>query len=104
MFGLACACMQSVQPCIESMTTSPCTPRQLSISIPYPILFLDELFDFEHSDIPRKVTPGMVKLCNKGAIIVVATHKPHQMEEFSSRLIRMSAGRIIQDECVLANK
>jgi ABC-type thiamine transport system ATPase subunit len=96
MFGLACACMKSIQPCMVPTLSS-----SLNLLIPYPIVFLDELFDFEHSDIPLKMAPGLVQLCKDGAIVVVATHKPLPIKEFSSRIITLSAGRILQDQVIV---
>ena len=83
-FGIACACMQSVASCSD--------PKHK------PILFLDELFDFEHSSVATKVSQSLQRLSNEGAIIVISTHKPQQVEAWCQRKITMSAGKVLIDK------
>ena len=83
-FGIACACIQSVASCSDTNDK--------------PILFLDELFDFEHSSVATKVSQSLQRLSNEGAIIVISTHKPQQVEAWCQRKITMNAGKILIDE------
>ena len=68
-----------------------------NIGLKYPILFLDELFDFEHPDTARKVGDGLFELTKRGGIVLSATHKPHYLEDKAGRIITMSAGKILMD-------
>jgi len=89
-FGIVCSCMKSV-------ASSSLSKDFYVTGVNYPILFFDELFDFEHSDIPQRLSQGLINLTNAGAVVVVATHKPRQLEGITGRIVTLSAGKILTD-------
>jgi len=107
LFGLICACMESVCSLIctnETVDGSKINhgPTYLSVTpniqpsfvlgainnayekgINCPILLLDELMDFEHSSIPHQVSKGLQQLVEVGGIAISVTHKPNYFLENS---------------------
>ena len=64
----------------------------------YPILLLDELFDFETSAIAGRVGVGVKNLVEHGGIVILATHKPQQIQSLANREIVLSGGKVLQDQ------
>ena len=68
----------------------------------YPILLLDELFDFEHPDVPKACGSGLENLVALGGVVVIATHKPHHWAGVSRRrIVTLSSGRVLTDEILV---
>ena len=55
---------------------------------------------FEHPNVPAKCCPGIDSLVqNVGAVIIIATHKPHHWEALQSRrVVALSSGKILSEE------
>ena len=102
LFGLACGCIRSVMPALDAIGAQRPDTDNSSSSLPGPILLLDELFDFEHPDVPAKCCPGIDSLVQDlGAVVIIATHKPHHWESLESRrVVALSSGRILSEETV----
>ena len=83
---------------IQSIHEQLIISSQIPDSIYYPILCLDELFDFEHGAVVSKVGVGLQKLSHLGGIVIAATHKPHQLLSVANRSIVLSGGKVIKDE------
>ena len=93
LFGIVCGCISSVYPLLPSTLNG-----ALQHGIRYPILCLDELFDFEHPDIPRRCSEGIDRLVALGSVVVIATHKPHHWEELAQRrVVALSSGRVLSE-------
>eukprot|EP00814_Leptocylindrus_danicus_P002102 CAMPEP_0116011276 /NCGR_PEP_ID=MMETSP0321-20121206/4479_1 /TAXON_ID=163516 /ORGANISM="Leptocylindrus danicus var. danicus, Strain B650" /LENGTH=291 /DNA_ID=CAMNT_0003480493 /DNA_START=72 /DNA_END=947 /DNA_ORIENTATION=+ len=91
---LLISCAKNMIPHIVAQTENseqPCGQYTYSC----PILLLDELFDFEHSSIAQRVGAGLKNLVAKGGIVIVATHKPHQLESLANRKITLAGGKIL---------
>lgn len=97
LFGLACGCLCSVMPAFDAQLSK---VDSSYYSLPGPILLLDELFDFEHTDVPAKCCPGIDSLLqDMGAVVIIATHKPHHWEALQMRRgVALSSGRILSEE------
>ena len=106
LFGLACGCLCSVMPALPATVDSQTVPDITERSLPGPILLLDELLDFEHSDVVAKCCPGIGSLVQKtGAVVIVATHKPHHWEPLEiRRTVALSSGRILAEEVLERGK
>jgi ABC-type thiamine transport system ATPase subunit len=81
-------------------------PDIAKCSLPGPILLLDELFDMEHPDVAAKCCPGIDSLIQKtGAVVIIATHKPHHWEPLEMRrIVALSSGRILAEEVLERGK
>lgn len=91
LFGLACGCMESVCPALPAVSLA-----ADSGGIPLPILLLDELFDFEHPSVTAKCANGLDRLAKRGAVVAVATHKPHHWEGVKDRkVVTLNGGRLL---------
>jgi ABC-type multidrug transport system ATPase subunit len=103
LFGLACGCLCSVMPATVGSQTAPDIAK---CSLPGPILLLDELFDMEHPDVAAKCCPGIDSLIQKtGAVVIIATHKPHHWEPLEMRrIVALSSGRILAEEVLERGK
>lgn len=106
LFGMACGCLCSVMPAIDDIDAQGTNTDSYNYSLPGPILLLDELFDFEHPDVPAKCCPGIDSLVrDMGAVIVIATHKPHHFETLQiRRVMALSSGRILSEEVLEKGK
>ena len=67
------------------------------ISIPYPILLFDELFDGEASSTVDKCRIGILKLIQQGGVVVSVTHRPTYFTNMASRCITINGGKILHD-------
>ena len=106
LFGLACGCLCSVMPALSATVDSQTALDITKCSLPGPILLLDELFDFEHPDVAAKCCPGIDSLIQKmGAVVIIATHKPHHWESLEMRrTVALSSGRILAEEVLERGK
>ena len=106
LFGLACGCLCSVMPALSATVDSQTALDITKCSLPGPILLLDELFDFEHPDVAAKCCPGIDSLIQKmGAVVIIATHKPHHWEPLEMRrTVALSSGRILAEEVLERGK
>uniref|UniRef100_A0A7S4JNS6 AAA+ ATPase domain-containing protein n=1 Tax=Odontella aurita TaxID=265563 RepID=A0A7S4JNS6_9STRA len=101
LFGLACGCMESS--CKSLLVLVPAETSGVTMSlvrkstgVPFPIILLDELFDFEHPSVVARCSSGLDRLAKRGAAVVVATHKPHHWESLKDRnVVTLSGGRIL---------
>jgi len=66
----------------------------------YPILLVDELFDFEQPKIVAKVATSLKSLATRGGIVIVTTHKPQFWDGVTRRIVTMNAGSVLKDEFV----
>ncbi|KAL7473667.1 hypothetical protein ACHAXS_014156 [Conticribra weissflogii] len=103
LFGLACACMVSVSPAVNTAAfllrhTHPHDNVLDSMAIPYPILLLDELFDAEAPSTVEKCSRGMLNLIKYGGVVVSATHRPGYFTRMTSRIITLSGGKVLLEE------
>lgn len=106
LFGLACGCLCSVMPALPATVGSQTAPDDTKCSLPGPILLLDELTDFEHPDVAARCCPGIDSLIQKtGAVVIIATHKPHHWEPLEMRrTVALSSGRILAEEVLERGK
>ncbi len=93
LFGLACASMES---CFVSKLLI--NEENNNILIPCPVLLLDELLDKETSGVANKVGHALLSLSQKGAIVIVATHRPQYLMNVAERVITLSSGKILMTE------
>lgn len=94
LFGLACTCMES---CFASKLLF-INEENKHIVIPCPVLLLDELLDKETSGVANKVGHGLLSLSQKGAIVIVATHRPQYLMNVAERVVTLSSGKILMTE------
>ena len=80
LLALARGCVESTLPPLleEGTLAKAATPldRARSDGVHYPILFLDEMLDFEHPSVTRRCALGLERLVGEGGVVLVATHKP----------------------------
>ena len=100
LFAMARGCLNSMMPAVDDIDFQGIDADSSTYIFQGPILLLDELFDFEHPDVPAKCCPGIDSLVkNMGAVIIFATHKPHHWEMLESRrVVALSSGRILAEE------
>ncbi|KAL3764377.1 hypothetical protein ACHAW5_005118 [Stephanodiscus triporus] len=93
LFGIACACMRSMAPCVAV------DPDGAWVDgVRYPIILMDELFDAEHPSIAENCGAGILNLIRAGGVVVSATHRPGHFRGMASRTITLSGGRVLTDE------
>ena len=94
LFRIACACMESVLPSLELCNSHGSNDGYIIYS---PILLLDELLDFECTSVSQRVSGGLQTLCSAGAVIVVATHKPHHFTNSNivGQTITLVGGKVL---------
>ena len=80
LLALACGCVECAFPPLleEGALAKVAVPLDCasSDSVHYPILFLDEMLDFEHPSVTRRCALGLERLVGEGGVVLVATHKP----------------------------
>lgn len=82
--------------CLQSMLHNG-TFNNNSIHVPAPILLLDEWMDSETSTVVQKVQLWLARLAEKGAVVIVVTHKPHLFNKDcipAIRLVTLQRGTI----------
>ena len=106
LLGLACGCLCSVMPALSATVDSQTIPGIAERSLPGPVLLLDELTDFEHPDVAARCCPGIDSLIQKtGAVVIIATHKPHHWEPLEMRrTVALSSGRMLAEEVLERGK
>lgn len=97
LFGIACACMVSIAPSMAALDDNNPKAEQHNISISYPIILFDELFDAEISSTVDKCKAGVLNLVRRGGVIISATHRPMYFADVSSRCVTMSGGKVLTD-------
>jgi energy-coupling factor transporter ATP-binding protein EcfA2 len=95
LFGIACACMTSMAPCVAH---DPDVARRDGVG--YPIILMDELFDAEHPSIVENCGTGILNLIRAGGVVISATHRPGHFRCITSRTITLSGGKVLMDERV----
>ncbi|KAL3765286.1 hypothetical protein ACHAWO_000951 [Cyclotella atomus] len=98
LFAIACGCMVSIAPAvaaIDSMDINSTTDQ--GVSIPYPIILFDELFDTEASSTVDKCKAGILNLVDRGGVVISVTHRPVYFTEMSRRCVTLSGGKILTD-------
>ena len=91
---LSRACLMSVLPALPPTLT-----EAQNEGVQYPIILMDELFDFEHGDIARKCCQGLGALAGLGAVVIIATHKPDHWKDLERRrVLSLSSGRVLSEE------
>ncbi len=93
LFGIACACMMSMAPCVAD---DPDGARLDGVR--YPIILMDELFDVEHPSIVENCGTGIINLIRAGGVVISATHRPGHFRCITSRTITLSGGKVLMDE------
>jgi energy-coupling factor transporter ATP-binding protein EcfA2 len=93
LFGIACACMTSMAPCVAVDPDG-----AWGDGVRYPIILMDELFDAEHPSIAENCGAGIRNLIRAGGVVVSATHRPGHFRGMASRTITLSGGRVLTDE------
>ena len=106
LFGMARGCLCSAMPALDDIDVKGPNTDGSTYNLPGPVLLLDEVFDFEHPDVPAKCCPGIDSLVqNMGAVIIIATHKPHHWEALQSRrVVALSSGKILSEEVLEKGK
>ena len=126
LFGLACACVQSICStlvAIDEINTSEDSNQLTLVDIQNknamenidwdhvfqtelhcPILLLDELLDTEVSSVAQQVFQGLQQLTDMGGLVICVTHKPNFFlknapsdSNQKKRVITLSAGKILTD-------
>jgi ABC-type thiamine transport system ATPase subunit len=93
LLAIACCCMVSVAPSVASLDPK----NKQGVSIPYPILLFDELFDFEHSSTVAKCKEPILNLIQKGGVVVSVTHRQTYFMDMTSRSVTLSGGKVLSD-------
>ena len=93
--------MQLIETAFESMTTIQQPQQGLSsdpavVTVPAPILLLDEWLDKETSTVIRAVHAALNRLIETtGAVVVCATHVPQRFDLTCCRRIYLQSGRVV---------
>jgi ABC-type sugar transport system ATPase subunit len=98
LFAMACGCMVSIAPSIAALGDNAAT----KVSVQYPILLFDELFDTETSGTLDKCKSGICNLIEKGGVVVSVTHRTTYFMDMGCRCVTMSGGKVLVDSKVLS--
>jgi hypothetical protein len=99
LFGIACGCMVSIAPALAAVMDNDVdgSTTDQGVSIPYPIILFDELFDREASSTVGKCKSGILNLIQHGGVVISVTHRPMYFTEMSTRCITLSGGKVLTD-------
>ena len=104
LFGIACACMVSIAPAMIALDVNNPKCEERSISMFYPIILFDELFDAEISSTVDKCKAGVLELVKRGGVVISVTHRPMHFADVSSRCVTMSGGKVLTDRTIELNQ